>query len=133
MVAGCPLRSSVRRCHSGKVESIGLRSTRLRTLARTLVTIPNAEVAKQTLENISVRDRMLLQTTIGLSYETTPDQLRYVLGKLRELFYGHPRVIDDGMRVRLIGFDASSLDIEINLYVKATVTPAFFIQCSTLR
>jgi len=118
---------------SGIVESIGLRSTRLRTLERTLVTIPNAQVAKQTLENTSVRDKMLFQTSIGLRYETTPDQLRYVLGKLRELFYGHPEVIDDGMRVRFVGFGASSLDIEIYLYVKATVKPAFLEICEDLN
>jgi len=118
---------------SGTVESIGLRSTRLRTLERTLVTIPNAEVAKHTLANVSVRDRMLLQTIIGLRYETTPDQLRYVLGKLRELFYGHPMVFDDGMRVRFIGFGASSLDIEVYLYVKAKVKPAFLEICEDLN
>jgi MscS family membrane protein len=118
---------------SGTVESIGLRSTRLRTLARTLVTIPNAEVAKHNLENFAVRDRMLLHTTLGLRYETTPDQLRYLLGRLRELFYGHPKVVDDGLRVRFIGFGASSLDIEIYLYVKATAKPAFMEICEDLN
>ena len=110
---------------SGKVENIGLRSTRLRTLERTLVTIPNAEVAKTTLENKSVRDRMLLKTVLGLRYETTSEQLRYVLGRLRELFYGHPKVYEDGLRIRFIGFGACSLDIEIYAYVQATGTPAY--------
>ena len=110
---------------SGSVESIGLRSTRLRTIERTLVTIPNAEVATSTLENKSVRDRMLLQTVIGLRYETTPEQLRYVLGRLRELFYGHPKVNEDGLRVRFIGFGAYSLDIEIYAYLQATTNPVF--------
>ena len=109
----------------GRVESIGLRSTRLRTLERTLVMIPNAEVAASILENESVRDRMLLQTVIGLRYETTPDQLRYVLGRLRELFYGHPKVNEDGLRVRFIGFGACSLDIEIYVYLQAKSTPVF--------
>ena len=110
---------------TGTVENIGLRSTKLRTRADTLVTIPNADVAKQQLENFSVRDRMLLCATIGLRYETTPDQLRYVLDRLRALFHGHPRVVDDGMRVRFIGFGASSLDIEIFLFVDATEMAVF--------
>lgn len=118
---------------SGTVQSIGLRSTRLRTLARTVVTIPNAEVAKHTLENFAVRDHMLLETTLGLRYETRPDQLRYVLGRLRELFYAHPKVIDDGMRVRFVGFGASSLDIEVFLYIKATTKPAFLEICEDLN
>ena len=118
---------------SGTVESIGLRSTRLRTLARTVVTIPNAEVAKYRLENFALRDQMLMETTIALRYETTPDQLRYVLGKLRELFYAHPKVIDDGMRVRFIGFGACSLDIGIFVYIKATAKPAFLEVCEDLN
>jgi len=118
---------------SGTVESIGLRSTRLRTLERTMVTIPNAEVAKQILENISVRDRMLVCTTIGLRYETTPDQLRYVLGRLREFFNDHTKVIDDGMRVRFIGFGACSLDIEVFLYVRTTQKPVFLEICEDLN
>jgi len=118
---------------SGTVESIGLRSTRLRTFARTVVTIPNAEVAKHRLENFALRDRMLMETTLGLRYETTPDQLRYVLGKLRELLYAHPKVIDDGMRVRFVGFGACSLDIGIFAYIKATAKPAFLEVCEDLN
>ena len=110
---------------SGRVESIGLRSTRLRTLERTLVTIPNADVAKQVLENFSVRDRMLFRTTIGLRYETTPDQMRYVLGKLRELAYGHPKVLEEDMRIRFSDLGTSSLDVELFFYVKAIVLPDF--------
>ena len=111
--------------YTGTVESIGLRSTKLRTVQRSLVTIPNAEVATLILENKSARDRMLLQTVISLRYETTPDQLRYVLGRLRELFYGHPKVNEDGLRVRFIGFGACSLDIEIYIYLQAKSTPVF--------
>jgi small-conductance mechanosensitive channel len=117
----------------GNVENIGLRSTRIRTLERTLVTIPNAEVAKHNLENFSLRDRMLLQTTLSLRYETTPDQLRYVLGRFRELFYGHPKVINKDMRVRFIGFGASSLDIEIFLYIRTNNKPVFLEICEDLN
>ena len=118
---------------SGTVESIGLRSTRLRTLERTQVTIPNAEVAKHTLENFAFRDSILLQTTLGLRYETTPDQLRYVLGQLREFFYAHPKVINEEMRVRFIGFGAHSLDIEIYVYVRTTAKPEFLEICEDLN
>lgn len=117
----------------GTVESIGLRSTRVRTFARTVISIPNAEVAKYRLENFALRDQMLMESTICLRYETTPDQLRYVLGRLRELLYAHPKVIEDGMRVRFIGFGACSLDIEIFAYIKATAKPAFLEICEDLN
>lgn len=110
---------------SGTVEEIGLRSTRLRTLERTLVTIPNAEFVKQVQENYSRRDYILFETVLGLRYETTAGQLKFVLGKLRELFYAHPMVIKENLRVRFIGFGAYSLDIEIYAYLQTREKPTF--------
>ncbi|MGH6919522.1 MAG: mechanosensitive ion channel family protein, partial [Geminicoccaceae bacterium] len=99
------------------VEEIGLRSTRIRSLERTVVTVPNAEFSQMQLENFTRRDRMLLKTRLGLRYETTPEQLRYVLAKLRELLIAHPMVSPDPARVRFVGFGAYSLDVEIFAYV----------------
>jgi MscS family membrane protein len=101
----------------GTVEEIGLRSTRIRSLERTVVTVPNAEFSQMQIENFTRRDRMLFRTTLGLRYETTPEQLRYVLVKLRELLIAHPMVSPDPARVRFVGFGAYSLDVEIFAYV----------------
>jgi MscS family membrane protein len=101
----------------GTVEEIGLRSTRVRTLDRTVVTIPNAEFSNLRLENFALRDRMRLWTTIGVRYETTPDQLRYLLARLRQILLAHPRITDDPARVRLVGFGAYSVDLEVFAYV----------------
>ncbi|MGW8269793.1 MAG: mechanosensitive ion channel family protein, partial [Burkholderiales bacterium] len=101
----------------GTVEAIGIRSTRIRGIDRTLTTIPNAALAKMPIVNLTRRDQMLIHTVIGLRYETTPEQLRYILIKLRELLLGHPRVHPDPARARFIGFGASSLDIEVFAYV----------------
>ena len=54
---------------------------------RTLTTIPNAALAKMPIVNLTLRDQMLIQTVIGLRYETSPEQLRGVLVKLRELAF----------------------------------------------
>jgi MscS family membrane protein len=101
----------------GTVEEIGLRSTRIRSLERTVVTVPNAEFSQMQIENFTRRDRMLFRTTLGLRYETTPEQLRYVLVKLRELLIAHPMVSPDPARVRFVGFGAYSLNVEIFAYV----------------
>jgi MscS family membrane protein len=102
---------------AGTVEAIGIRSARIRGLDRTLTTIPNAALAKMPIVNLTLRDQMLIQTVIGLRYETSPEQLRDVLVKLREMLLGHPRVHPDPARARFIGFGASSLDIEVFAYV----------------
>ena len=100
----------------GTVEEIGLRSTRLRGIDRTVTTIPNADFAKLQLINLTLRDRMLLRTTIGLRYETTPEQLRFVLAKLREMLLGHPKITEEPARVRFVGFGDYSLNVEIFAY-----------------
>jgi MscS family membrane protein len=101
----------------GTVEAIGIRSARIRGKDRTLTTIPNAALAKMPIVNFSRRDQILIKAAIGLRYETSPDQLRYVLVKLREMLLGHLRVHPDLAHVRFIGFGASSLDIEVFAYV----------------
>jgi MscS family membrane protein len=102
---------------SGTVEDISLRSTRVRTTERTQLSIPNGSLATMTLENFSRRDKILLNTKIGLRYETSPDQMRYVLVQIRRLLYEHPKVETDGARNRLISFDESALSMEIFCYI----------------
>jgi MscS family membrane protein len=104
----------------GIVEEIGLYSTRVRTLERTVVTVPNSEFASLQLENFGVRDKMLYNPTLGLRYETTPEQLRYVLVEVRKMLYAHPKVDPDPARIRFKSFGAYSLDLEIFTYVKST-------------
>ncbi|GIW45083.1 MAG: hypothetical protein KatS3mg077_2365 [Candidatus Binatia bacterium] len=102
----------------GTVEDIGLRSTRIRTLDRTLLSVPNGEFASMQIENFSRRDRIRLAATIGLRYETSPDQLRYVLVELKKLLVSHPKISADPARVRFVNFGAYSLDVEIFAYVE---------------
>jgi MscS family membrane protein len=109
----------------GTVEAIGLRSSRIRGVDRTVTTIPNAAMARMPIVNLTQRDRMLLKAVIGLRCETTPEQLRYLLVKLRELLLSHPRVHPEPARARFIGFGASSLDIEVFAYVTTRESAEF--------
>ncbi|MEO8601698.1 MAG: mechanosensitive ion channel domain-containing protein [bacterium] len=103
----------------GTIEDIGLRSTRVRTLERCVVSVPNAEFANLQLENFSLRDKFWYHPTIGLRYETTPDQLRYILVEVRRMLYAHEKVDPSPARIRFTGFGASSLDLEVFAYVLA--------------
>lgn len=102
----------------GTVEEIGLRSTRIRSLERTRVTVPNAEFAQMKLDNFAARDQRLFKTVLGLRYETTPEQLRYVLAELRKMLLGHPMVTPAPARVRFVGYGAYSLDLEVFSYLR---------------
>ncbi|TPN69035.1 mechanosensitive ion channel family protein [Mesorhizobium sp. B1-1-1] len=102
---------------SGTIEHIGMRSTRIRSVDRTVISVPNSDFAGMQIENYAHRDRTRFATTLQLRYETTPDQLRYTLAALRKLLIAHPRVIDDPCRVRFVGFGPYSLDIEVFTYI----------------
>jgi MscS family membrane protein len=97
----------------GTVEAIGLRSTRFRTLDRTIVSLPNGKLADMRLESFTARDRLRLATVIGLVYETTAGQMREVLAGFERVLRAHPKIWPDAVVVRFQEFAASSLDIQI--------------------
>jgi MscS family membrane protein len=100
----------------GTVEEVGLRSTRIRTLDRTVVSIPNAEFSSLQLENFTRRDRFWFKHVLGLRYETSGEQMRQVLVGLRQVLLDHPKVSPDPARVRFVAFGAYSLDVDIFAY-----------------
>jgi len=101
----------------GSVEDISLRSTRIRTVERTELSIPNGSLATMNVENLSRRDKFLFNPKIGLRYETTPDQLRYVLAETRRLLYEHPKVETASARIRFTGLEDSWLALEVFGYI----------------
>jgi MscS family membrane protein len=97
----------------GTVEQIGLRSTRIRTLDRTLITIPNGELANQRIESFTARDRLRLACVVRLEYGTTAAQLREILEALEGILRRHPKIWPDAVVVRFSQFGESSLEIEV--------------------
>jgi MscS family membrane protein len=109
----------------GTVESIGLRSTRIRTLNRTLVTIPNGQFSAMNIENLAQRDKFLFRHKFGLRYETTAEQLQKVLMDIRTMLSEYPGVEPATHRTRFVRFGDFSLDIEIFAYVLAPDVAGF--------
>jgi MscS family membrane protein len=101
----------------GTVEDIGLRSTRLRTGERTVLSIPNGVLATSTIENLRFRDKFLCQQLIRLRYDLAPDHVHYVLEEIRELLRQNPKVEDASARVRFIRFTESALEVELYCYI----------------
>jgi MscS family membrane protein len=101
---------------TGTVEQIGMRSTRIRTLDRTLVTIPNGKLTTQRAETFAVRDRMRLFANLGLVYSTTAEQLRAVLAGLEAELRAHPKIWPEGISVRFNEFRDSSLNVEVSAW-----------------
>ena len=110
----------------GTVESVGVRSTKLRALDRTLISVPNAQFADMQIINWAECDEMLIQETLGLRYETTPDQLRYVLAGLRRMLHAHPRINSRTVRVRFWGYGSSEIKINVRVYAMTQEWNDFF-------
>lgn len=110
---------------TGTVETIGIRSTRIRAVDQTLITVANADLVKMQIVNLSRRSSIHLHSVLGLRYETTPAQLREVLRELQRVLAEHPKVLPDNLRVRFIRFGAHSLDVEVFAYVATTAWPEF--------
>jgi MscS family membrane protein len=104
----------------GTVEDVGIRSTRIRTLDRTLITIPNARLSETRIETFAARDRIRLACTLGIEYRTSQAQMREVLEGLRRVLREQPKIWTENVMVRFTGFGASSLDIEVMAWFVTT-------------
>ena len=102
---------------TGTVEDIGLRSTRIRTLDRTMVTIPNSQFSTMTLENFSKRDRIWFHPTLRLRRTTTPDQIRDMMAAVENILQEHSQIDASGVPVRFSKITEQTLDLEIFAYV----------------
>jgi MscS family membrane protein len=110
----------------GRVEKIGPRTTQIRALDRTVISVPNASFADMNLTNWEACDRRLINTTLGLRYETKPDQLRYILEKLRAMCVAHSKIDTETIRIRFTDFAASSINISVRIFALTTDRNEFF-------
>ncbi len=97
--------------HSGAVEEIGLRSTRLRTAQKNIVTIPNKTVAAEAIENLTRIAQRRVEQTIGLTYDATPAQMTGLVEDIRAIILAEEEVDKPSVTAQFTNFGASSLDI----------------------
>jgi MscS family membrane protein len=109
----------------GEVEAIGLRSTRIRTLERTVVSIPNGRLAESRSENFGPRDRIRMRTMIGLEYGTTAAQVERVRDRIEAMLRSHPSTWPGRVVVGFTQFSPSSIDLEIFCWVMTTDVDEF--------
>ena len=106
----------------GVVESIGFRSTRIRTFEQTLVVIPNNRLAEFVIDNISSRPFRRVWITVGLTYETPSDLMREAVSRIEKLLRTHPEVSQEStMLVRFNEIAENSLDIMVYYFTATTV------------
>jgi MscS family membrane protein len=98
---------------TGNVERIGMRSTQVRTLDRTTVTLPNGKLSELKIEGFGTRDRIRFATTVGLVYGTTEAQVRQVVLEIERLLRSLPEIWPDAIVAKFSALGPSSLDIDV--------------------
>jgi len=107
---------------SGTVETIGLRSTRFRTLDRTLITMPNGKLADEAIESFAARDRVRLSFTLQVRYGVTADQLRVALTRLEADVKKVPKVDEASISVKLTSLNEASMAFEVVAMINTSET-----------
>jgi MscS family membrane protein len=101
----------------GKIEEIGLRTTRIRTLNNTLVSVPNCMIAHGAIENYSAREKMLYHPELPLRYDTNREQMQTIIEAIDQMARDHDGVIASSVRIQFTEFSENSMIIKARIYV----------------
>lgn len=101
----------------GHVEKIGFRSTRIRTLEKTFVTVPNKKLVDSELDNLSLRTHRRAKFNVSLTYETTPQQFKKIVHEIQLFIENHPHTLKGETRVRVYDFEPSAVNIMVFYFV----------------
>ena len=110
----------------GRVEDIGLRSTKIRTAARTLIIIPTKSVASEFITNYTRMGQRRVDQTIGLTYDATPEQLQGILEDIRVILRKDPGVHPQTILAHFTTFNESSLDLQLVYFTSDPEWPEHF-------
>ena len=105
----------------GVVEEVGFRSTKIRTFAKTLITVPNNIIANLAIDNFSRMPKRRIKLNVGVTYETSPAQMRQAVAQIREMLKNHPAIEQDFFLVNFTDYGSSSLDIMVYCFTTTTV------------
>jgi MscS family membrane protein len=111
----------------GTLEDIGLRSTSVRTLNRTVVSVPNSTFAGYNLENYSSRDKILFNPTLQIKRATPEEKVRGLVESLRKSLAANKEVEMVPTPVRITGLGSASINVEIFCYVLTPDINHFYI------
>lgn len=100
----------------GVVEEVGFRSTRVRTFYNSLVTVPNAHFTEAAIDNMGLRKYRRLSTTLGLTYDTTPEQMQAFVEGIRAIIVANPYTRKDYYEIHFAGFGSHSLDVMLYMF-----------------
>ena len=109
----------------GNVEEVGFRSTKIRTLEKTQISIPNSMITNMVINNISKRPQRRIKFNIGVTYETSPDKLEESVNTIRKILIEHPQIDKEKQYVYFDMFLDSALNISVSCYANTKLKREF--------
>ena len=105
----------------GVVEDIGMRTTKIRSFKKSLITLPNQMLANSPIENFSRRGIRRIKMNIGLTYDASSQQIEKVIMDIKTMLRNHKGIAqNETMMVNFTSFDDSSLGILIYTFSKTS-------------
>jgi len=104
----------------GTIENVGIRSTKVRTFAQALVSVPNGTLANSAILNWSKMGKRRVKTTLGLTYGTSGGTLEKIIEEIKEMLQNNPDIHQDTIHIYFSAFGESSLNIFCYYFTKST-------------
>lgn len=104
----------------GTIENVGIRSTKVRTFAQALVSVPNGTLANSAILNWSRMGKRRVKTTLGLTYDTSGETLETIIKEIKEMLQNNPDIHQDTIHIYFSAFGESSLNIFCYYFTKST-------------
>jgi len=104
----------------GIVESIGFRSTRIRTFYNSLISIPSNQLVNTTVDNMAMRQRRAVRTVLHVSYTTPADKVEQFVAAIKQLIEKSPYTYKEWFRIRLDDFGDYGLHILVNFLLEVS-------------
>lgn len=108
----------------GTIEKIGFRSTKIKTMDRSIVTVPNKKMVDQVLDNLSLRQHRRVKFKVGLVYGTSKSQIDAIINDISSFIEYHPNIDTGDSRVKFFEFGDSSINILVDYYI---ITSDYFL------
>lgn len=109
----------------GTVEELGFRSTKIRTIGKELIVVPNSKFTDREVINYSNRENRRASFTVGITYNTPSDKIKDIIEKIKLMLETHPKILKDSVLVKLDGFGESSINIVIHYLTDTAVYNEF--------
>lgn len=105
----------------GVVETVGFRTTRIRTFEKSLIAVPNKMLTSGAIENFSMRERRRIYTNLSITYDTPADRVETFVSAIKKILADHPRIHDDFYLVYFDKFESCSLNVMVYCFTNTIV------------